>query len=395
MRGVVLPGATIGIVGGGQLGRMIALSARQLGYGVVVLAPSDDAPAAGVADHVICASFEDLAAAETLARGCDVVTYEFENVPEATAARIEQFAPLRPGATLLGVTQDRVREHELLHRLGIPTAPGVAVSHRDALAASVAIVGTPCRLKSALGGYDGGGQWRIASTDDLPRVQAALVGLRHEGRFLLESEMAFEREASVIVARGTDGDVACFPVFENEHVDGILVCTRVPARISSQATARMEALARALAEDVGLVGTLTVECFVAGDEVRVNELAPRVHNSGHLTVEACGVSQFEQHVRAICGLPLGDAGLRRPAAMVNLLGTEDVRPVRLVGVVEALRAPDVHLHVYGKSAGRARRKMGHVTATAATPDAAEALARRAAECLRFVRPNGQGGGAGD
>ncbi len=373
---------------------MIALSARQLGYGVVVLAPSDDAPAAGVADHVICASFEDLAAAETLARSCDVVTYEFENVPEATAARIEQLAPLRPGATLLGITQDRVREHALLHRLGIPTAPGVEVSHRDALAACVASVGTPCRLKSALGGYDGGGQWRIASPDDVPRVQAALAALGHEGRFLLEAEVAFEREASILVARGQDGAVACFPVFENQHVDGILVCTRVPARVSAQAAARMETIARTLAEEVDLVGTLTVECFVNGDEVRVNELAPRVHNSGHLTVEACGVSQFEQHVRAICGLPLGDPTLRHPAAaMVNLLGVDDVRPVRLAGSAEALRTPNVHLHVYGKTSSRARRKMGHVTATAETADVAERHAREAATCLRFVRP-GAGVGTG-
>ena len=388
MNGAVLPGATIGIVGGGQLGRMIALSARQLGYGVIVLAPSDDAPAAGVADHVICASFEDLAAAETLARGCDVVTYEFENVPEATAARIAHFVPLRPDASLLGMTQDRVREHALLHRLGLPTAPGVEVPHRDALAACVAAVGMPCRLKSALGGYDGGGQWRIATPDDLPRVQAALVALRHEGRFLLEAEVAFEREASILVVRGTDGGMACFPVFENQHVDGILVCTRVPARVSPLAASRMEAIARTLAEAVQLVGTLTVECFVTEDDVRVNELAPRVHNSGHVTVESCGVSQFEQHVRAICGLPLGDPGVRRPGAMVNLLGTEDVRPVRLAGVTEALREPDVHLHVYGKTASRARRKMGHVTATAATPDEAEQRARRASERLCFVPPSG-------
>ncbi len=375
---MILPGGTIGILGGGQLGRMIAVSARQMGYGVVVLAPEQDAPAFGLADRVLHASFEDTDAAQKLADTCDVVTYEFENVPEATVRAIEGRVLVRPDARLLGITQDRVREHAFLHQHGIPTAPGCPVRTREELDAAVARFGFPSRLKSARGGYDGGGQHRLRGPAD---VATAPI----DGRdWLFERDVPFVAEVSVVVARGADGTARAFPVFENEHADGILRVTRAPARVEPRLVARAEAIARALAEAANLVGTLTVECFVTADEVLVNELAPRVHNSGHLTIEACVTSQFEQHVRAICGLPLGDVALRSPAAMVNLLGAAERRKARLAGADRALATPDVHLHLYGKTSVRARRKMGHVTALAATTDEAVARAEAAVAALSFA-----------
>lgn len=378
MSGPILPGGTIGIFGGGQLGRMIAMSARQLGYGVVVLAPEQDAPAFGVADRVLHASFEDTDAARQLADSCDVVTYEFENVTEATVRAIEGRVPVRPDAMLLGVTQDRVKEHAFLHRSGIGTAPGCPVRTREELDAAVARFGFPSRLKSARGGYDGGGQHRLRGPDD---VAAAPLDGRE---FLFERDVPFVAEISVVVARGVDGVAKTFPVFENRHADGILHTTRCPTAVSPALAARAEEIARTLAEAANLVGTLTVECFVTADDVLVNELAPRVHNSGHLTIEACVTSQFEQHVRAICGLPLGDVSLRCPAAMVNLLGTADRRKARLAGADAALATPDVHLHLYGKTSVRTRRKMGHVTALAPTVEEAVARAERAVAGLSFV-----------
>jgi 5-(carboxyamino)imidazole ribonucleotide synthase len=374
---MIRPGGTIGILGGGQLGRMIAQSARQMGYGVVVLAPEVDAPAFGLADRVLQATYEDTDALARMAATCDVLTYEFENVPEEAAAAVEGRVPVRPDARLLGITQDRVREHAFVHAAGIGTAPGCPVTTRAELEAAVARFGFPSRLKSARGGYDGGGQHRLRTPAD---VAAAPI----DGRpWLFERDVAFDREVSVVVARGPDGTARTFPVFENEHQDGILRVTRVPARVSTTVARRAEAVALALADAANLVGTLTVECFVVGDDVLVNELAPRVHNSGHLTIEACVTSQFEQHVRAICGLPLGDVRLRSPAAMVNLLGTGEGRKVRLAGADSALAVPDVHLHLYGKTSVRRRRKMGHVTALASDTNTAVARAEAAVAALTF------------
>jgi 5-(carboxyamino)imidazole ribonucleotide synthase len=259
----------------------------------------------------------------------------------------------------------------------VGTAPGCPVRTREDLAAAVARFGFPSRLKSARGGYDGGGQVRLRGPADVAAVDLA------DRDWLFERDVAFVAEVSVIVARGPSGETRTFPVFENQHADGILRVTRAPASVPAWAAARAEAIARTLAEAANLVGTLTVECFVTENDVLVNELAPRVHNSGHLTVEACGVSQFEQHVRAICGLPLGDTALRSPAAMVNLLGTSDRRRVRLLGADAALAVPEVHLHLYGKTSVRARRKMGHVTALAATVADAVARAEAAVAGLDF------------
>jgi 5-(carboxyamino)imidazole ribonucleotide synthase len=374
---MIPPGGTIGILGGGQLGRMLAQSARQLGYGVVVLAPAGDAPAAGLADRTIRASFEDTDAARALADACDVVTYEFENVPEATARLIAGRVPVRPDAFLLGITQDRLREHAFVEAAGIPVAPGVPVRTAADLRAGVAALGLPARLKSARGGYDGGGQWRITGPD-------APADVPFDGReYRLEGEVAFDREISVVLARGIDGGIEVFPLFENVHASGILRRTTTPAAVSPTVARRAIEAARTLAEAANVVGTLTVELFVVGEDVLVNELAPRVHNSGHLTIEACAVSQFEQHIRAICGLPLAAATLRSPAAMVNLLGVAERKQVRVQGCETALKLPDVHLHWYGKGQSRPRRKMGHVTALADSVEMAVERAEAAGAALSW------------
>lgn len=379
---MILPGSTIGILGGGQLGRMMAVPARQMGYGVAVLAPSGDAPALGLADHAIRASFDDLDAARQLARLADVVTYEFENVPAQAARAVEQSTPLRPNSRLLALTQDRNEEHAFLDSLGIATAPGCAAHTLAELEAAVERFGLPLRMKSARGGYDGGGQHRI--------VDAASLALGREKFSLIpdgwriEAEVPFEREVSVVVARSLRGEISTWAPFENEHRAGVLHLTRWPARGSERALARAVEVARTIAEAGELVGVMCVELFVEGDDVRVNELAPRVHNSGHLTIEASETSQFEQHVRAICGLPLGSpAPVGGGAAMVNLLGAADHRRVRLRGAGEAL-ALGAHLHLYGKERERTGRKMGHVTALAASGDEAVRVALAAARCLSLV-----------
>lgn len=372
---VIAPGACLGILGGGQLGRMLGMAARQLGYRVVVYSPPGDTPAAAIADRVFAAAWDDEDAVRAFAAAADVVTYEFENVPVATVLGVERVTPVRPSAALLGVTQDRLAEHALLDREGLPHAKGWPVRSERDLLAGIAALGFPARLKTARGGYDGGGQWRIR--DEAGITRARTVVREMGATFRLEGEVAFDQEVSVIVTRGLDGASVTFPVFENEHHDGILALTRCPARVSPRVASRARDVALALAEAVGLVGTLTVECFVVGDDVLVNELAPRVHNSGHLTIEACATSQFEQHLRAVCGLPLGATDLRRPAAMANLLGdcAREVATPR--GFEEALAAPDTHLHLYGKASVRPRRKMGHLTVVAESADEAVARARAA------------------
>ncbi len=379
---MTLPGGTIGILGGGQLGRMLAVPARQMGYGIAVLAPLGDAPALGLADHAIRASFDDVDAARHLAAVSDVVTYEFENVPAATARAVAEKRPLHPNARLLAITQDRNDEHAFVEALGIPTAPGMPVRSLAELDAAVAALGMPCRLKSARGGYDGGGQLRIVDPASLAAARERLPTV--EGGWRLEREVAFDREVSVLVARSITGDIRCFDPFENEHRGGVLHLTTWPASGSPRALARAVEIATTLAIATELVGVMCVECFVSGDEVRVNELAPRVHNSGHLTIEGASVSQFEQHVRAICGLPLLSPERRAGGvAMVNLLGAADRRRVRVYGAAEVLAEPGLHLHLYGKERERPGRKMGHITATGATASAAAERAIRAAASLRF------------
>lgn len=380
----ILPGATLGILGGGQLGRMLGMSARSLGYGVVVWAGHYDAPARVIADKVITEPHGDLDGTIELMRTCDLVTLEWENMPADTVDMLAEHRPCHPSAAVLRVTQDRLAERALLTNLGIPTAPAYGVRTAEDLHAAWKTVGLPARIKTARGGYDGGGQWRVRSENELGNLPT----MDGTTAYRWEKEVTFEREISVLLARSSNGEVKVFPIFENEHQGGILYLSRCPARISPEVARKAEAIGRRVAEALQIVGMLTIECFVVAGpdgepDVWVNELAPRVHNSGHLTIEACVTSQFEQHIRAVCGLPLGDTSLRSPAAMVNLLGDRSREHVQVTGVPEALAVPDAHLHLYGKKEVRARRKMGHVTALASTADEAVARAVRAHAALGF------------
>jgi 5-(carboxyamino)imidazole ribonucleotide synthase len=367
----VLPGATIGLVGGGQLGRMFALEARRMGYRVAVWDPGADAPAAQVADEAVTAPFHDAAAALELARRSDVVTLEWENADVRTVRAMEAHIPVRPGARVLEVAQHRVLEKEAARRLGVPTADYRAVASLDDLRAALREVGTPAVLKTARGGYDGKGQAVIRNPDGAAAAYEAVGG---GAELILEAFVRFRAEVSVVCARSATGETACFPVGENEHRGGILHSTVVPARIPPALADEAQRIARALAEGLEVVGLLAVEMFVGEDGVvRMNEIAPRPHNSGHYTWEACPVSQFEQQLRAVCGLPLGSTELLRPAAMVNLMGDDAGTGLGRAGTAGALGVPATALHLYGKAESRPGRKMGHLTALGA--DAQQALAR--------------------
>jgi 5-(carboxyamino)imidazole ribonucleotide synthase len=368
----ILPGATIGIVGGGQLGRMFTLEARRMGYRVAVLDPGADAPAVQVADESIIAPFDDVGAARELARRSAVVTLEWENADVATLRELEALVPIRPGPGVLEVAQHRVREKDAARRLGVPTADYRAVGSLDDLTAALREIGVPAVLKTARGGYDGKGQ---AVIRDPAEAESAFRSVAPEGaELILEAFVRFRMEISVVCARSPGGEVACFPVGENEHRGGILHSTVAPARITPQLAEEARRIARALAEGLEVVGLLAVEMFVGEDGVvRMNEIAPRPHNSGHYTWEACPVSQFEQQLRAVCGLPLGSADLLRPAAMINLMGDDAGTGLGRAGTAEMMGVPIAALHLYGKAESRPGRKMGHVTALGDT--AGEALER--------------------
>jgi 5-(carboxyamino)imidazole ribonucleotide synthase len=383
----IQPPASIGILGGGQLGRMLGSAAHAMGYGVRVLDPDPDCPAAAIADHVEAGSYSDVDAALRIATGCGVVTYELEHLDARLVEAIEAAGvPVRPGLLPLRVTQDRLAERRFVSDLDIAVAPWREVDSGDdeALAAAVAELGSHVRIKSAFGGYDGRSQVRVASARD--RGMAWMDLGRPPGQpVLVERELEFAAELSVVCARSIEGVLATFPVARNVHDDGILVESVMPADLPDEVVAEARSIAGRLAEAMDLVGVLTVELFLlADDTLVVNELAPRVHNSGHATIEATATSQFEQHVRAICGLPLGAVDLLAPAAMVNVLGVGSRRPARIDGVAEALADPAVHLHLYGKQQVFERRKMGHVTALGASTDAALAAARAAAGRLHWL-----------
>lgn len=372
MTAPVLPGATIGIVGGGQLGRMFALEARRMGYRVLVLDPGDDTPAGQLADERIRAPFDDLDACMELARRSDVVTLEWENADVATLRRMAEAVPVHPSPDVLEVAQHRVREKDAARRLGVATAEYRAVRTLDELHAAISEIGTPAILKTARMGYDGKGQ---ATIHDAAGAEAAYADVSRMGDdFILEARVPFRMEVSVVCARAADGRMACFPVAENEHRGGILHRSIVPARVSPEVAERALRTAEALAGGLGVVGLLAVELFVTEDgEVLMNEIAPRPHNSGHYTWEACAVSQFEQQLRAVAGLPLGDPALLSPAAMVNLLGEDAGTGLARPAIARALEVPGAALHLYGKHAARPGRKMGHLTVLA--PTAGEAAAR--------------------
>jgi 5-(carboxyamino)imidazole ribonucleotide synthase len=346
------PGATIGIVGGGQLGRMTALAAARLGYRIHVFTPETDSPAAQVSDHATVADYLDMAALDAFAGAVDVATFEFENVPAATVERIAARAPMRPSARCLEIAQDRIREKTFLNANGAPTVPFARIASPAELACALDEIGRPAVLKTATLGYDGKGQVKIdAHTDPAEAYlrMGADVGI-------LEGFVDFAREVSVVLARDAAGRVAAFDVVENRHANHILDVTLAPAAIAPEVADEAERVAARVAEALGLVGLLAVEMFVTRDgRVLVNEIAPRPHNSGHWTLDACVTSQFEQFVRAVCGLPLGDPARHSDAAMKNLIGDEVNRFDALV------RDPGAKIHLYGKGAPRPGRKMGHVT----------------------------------
>jgi 5-(carboxyamino)imidazole ribonucleotide synthase len=386
-RAAIEPPATIGILGGGQLGRMLGFAARAMGYGIRVLDPDPDCPAAVIADHLEVGTYGDAEAAVRMATGCAVVTYELEHVDAALVSAIEAAgAPVRPGLLPLQVTQDRLAERRFLAEAGAAVAPWreVLSGDEDALAAAVAELGSPVRVKAGFGGYDGRSQVRVTSGPDRRLVWMDL-GRPPGQAVLVERELVFAAELSVLCARSTTGRIASYPVARNVHDDGILVESVLPADLPPAVADSAQKIAARLAEAMDLMGLLTVELFLLEDgSLVVNELAPRVHNSGHATIEASATSQFEQHIRAICGLPLGATDSLAPAAMINLLGTGPRRTARIEGVAAALMVADAHLHVYGKREVFERRKMGHVTALGPTTEAATERARAAAGRLTWM-----------
>jgi 5-(carboxyamino)imidazole ribonucleotide synthase len=349
---VLAPGSTIGILGGGQLGRMTALAAANLGYRCHVFEPDPDSPAALVAAARTQAAYDDQAALRDFAAKVDVATYEFENVPVACVEFLEPLVPVRPGAELLRVAQHRGREKAFFERIGVPVASYALAASEAAFIAAVAQVGLPCIAKTTTEGYDGKGQVRLAASADLPATWASLGGRE----LIVESLVDFVAEASVIAARGIDGAIRCFPIGRNVHRAGILHTTTVPAGFDEDLLRQAQSIGHGVAEAVGLIGVLCVELFIGRDgRVLANEMAPRPHNSGHWTQDACATSQFEQLVRAICGLPLAPVDLRaREVVMTNLIGDE-AEQWRTIAA-----EPGAKLHLYGKRKPRPGRKMGHV-----------------------------------
>jgi 5-(carboxyamino)imidazole ribonucleotide synthase len=384
----IAPPATIGLLGGGQLGRMLALAARAMGYRIAVLDPDPHCPTAALADHIIVAGYDDVGAALRLAERSDVVTYELEHVALAVVAAVDDVVPVRPGRIPLRVTQDRLAERRFVESAGGEVAPWHEVDDPASMRAAVAELGLPLRAKSATGGYDGRRQRRLATPADVEAAIATMAeGDPTDGRLLVEREMAFEVELSIIVSRTIDGRIRAFPLSMNVHDDGILAESVAPAAVPDEVTERAVALGKSLADAMGLTGTLTVELFLMPDgRLVVNELAPRVHNSGHWTLDGATTSQFEQHIRAICGLVLGEPAALSPTAMVNLWGSGRSRAARLlpVSVARALDDPAAHLHLYDKRTVFERRKMGHVTVSAATTDEALDRARVARDHLTWV-----------
>jgi 5-(carboxyamino)imidazole ribonucleotide synthase len=372
-----LPGATLGILGGGQLGRMLALAARRMGYRVHVFSPERGSPAGQVADHEHAAPYEHLAAARAFARKVDVVTFEFENVPATTAETVAAEVPVRPAPRVLHVCQHRLREKRFLAEHGFPVAPWRAVRSAGELAAAVAELG-PAVAKTVGWGYDGKGQERL----DAPAEAEAAWRRLATDEAVVEAFVDFEREVSVVAARGVDGAVADCGVFANDHESHVLDVTVAPAPVPAAVAAEAAAIAHGVVAALDVVGVLCVEMFLGRDgRLLVNELAPRPHNSGHLTIEAAATSQFEQQLRAVCGLPLGSPALLSPAAMANLLG--DLWAGGEPDWPAALAVPGVALHLYGKSDPRPGRKMGHLTAVA--PSAEEARARALDARSRLLR----------
>jgi len=352
-----LPGSTIGVMGGGQLGRMFAIAARRMGYRVHTFSPDEDTPTGQLADREVAASYHDAEAVRDFARGIDVLTFEFENVPTQTVEWAAEFCEVRPSANVLHICQHRLREKQFLAGAGLPLPRFMAVNNAAELADALTHLGVPAVLKTAAFGYDGKGQRKIERREDPVKVWEEFGG----GHAVLEQFVEFEKEVSVIVARGVDGQMAAYPVCENLHRNHILDVTVVPASISAEVDVQARVLAGEVAEKLGLVGILAVEMFLLKDgSLLINELAPRPHNSGHFSFDASITSQFEQQLRAVCGLPLGSTESLRPAAMVNLLG--DLWAKGEPNWAAAAAMAHVKIHLYGKAEPRPGRKMGHLVA---------------------------------
>ena len=394
----ILPGATLGILGGGQLGMMFAVAARRLGYRVEALSTEADCPAARACDRLHVGDYADAAFLARAAAGLDVVTFEFENVPAAAGRALAAVVPVRPHPDVLFTTQDRAREKAFLTAHGCACVPHRVVRSRDELHGAVADLGLPAVLKTAAFGYDGKGQARLADRADVDAAWAMLAG-PSAGAFelVLEQWVGFDCEISVVGARGLDGTMACFAPTRNAHANHILDVSRAPAGLDDRVLDEAVRVTERLLAALDVVGVACVEFFVTKDgRVLVNEIAPRTHNSGHLTIEACETSQFEQQVRAICGLPLGSTRPVAPAAMANLLGDcwfpGAGRTPREPDWAAALAVPGVRLHLYGKADPQPGRKMGHLTALAATAD--EAVARVTAARRRASSPSPTARGPG-
>lgn len=375
----ILPGATIGFLGGGQLGRMTAMAARSMGYDVVVLDPDADCPARPFASHAFAAKWSDTAAAVELARLADVVTLEIEQIPLATLEAVAAHAPLHPSAAAVHIVQDRARQKEWLVREGFPLGAVRTVSSAGECVAAIAALG-PAIVKSTHGGYDGRGQVRVTNAGE---GEAAWHGVGG-GTAVVEQFLDIREELSVLVARSATGDVAVYPPSRNHHTNGVLTWAVIPSGASETLEREAMALARAITERLGIVGLLAVELFVVGDgTLLVNELAPRTHNTYHHSERACATSQFEQIVRAICGLPLGDPGIVVPGAIHNVQGdlwTNGAPP----DFTAALAVRGVRVHLYGKRESRPGRKMGHLSSVGTTADEALARVRDAYDAL--LRP---------
>jgi 5-(carboxyamino)imidazole ribonucleotide synthase len=359
---VILPGQTIGIIGGGQLGRMMALSAKEMGYKIAVLDPTPNSPCGQVADHEITAEYSDLEAIKQLAEVSDVITYEFENIDVEALEYLEQNSYLPQGSELLKLTRNRLTEKTSIQNLGIQVAPFQLVENEKQFLEAISSIGLPAVLKTTTGGYDGKGQIVIKSEEAFDEALKLIA----KQQCILEGWVNFEKELSIIVARNLDGDVNTFPIAENVHINQILHTSSVPANIAKLVKEKADLYAEKIASSFHLVGVLAIELFVTSDEqVYVNELAPRPHNTGHYSMNAAVTSQFNQHVRAICNLPLGDTDLLKPVVMVNILG-EHVEQV--LNAMQKDRTLNVHL--YGKEESKKGRKMGHINIMATSTEEA-------------------------
>jgi 5-(carboxyamino)imidazole ribonucleotide synthase len=370
---------TIGILGGGQLGRMLTLEAKRMGYRIVALEPFPNSPTGQIADEQLVAAYDDLRAIGELGARSDIVTYEFENIPLESVLALEADRRLvDPNASVLRITQERILEKTFVRECGIPTADFAPVRDRAEFESALERIGFPAVLKTTMGGYDGKGQWVVRD-----RAAAETAFVEAKGHALIwEQLIAFDRELSIIATRDEGGDVVAFPVSENVHDHGVLAMTIVPGRVPPAIAERAHVYARTIATKLGIVGTFCVEFFQAGDDLLVNEIAPRVHNSGHYSLDATQISQYELHVRAICGLPLVTPALFAPAVMVNILGTG--QGDTLAGINEILRDPDLKLHIYGKANASLRRKMAHFTVLGTSVDDAIARAERARAALHWA-----------